>query len=252
MMYRITVVDSSNYDIRHYSSMPVFSECGFEIVSHTCEPEKALHEAAAQECDMLLCINRPDAVFAVELLKRSARAGINIPTIVISRVNAAGDMRECFLHGAVDYLTEPTLEEDIRSALMRAAKAIGKKLMVTEYSKAMNQVMSKLEITKENESFIDKLRELLIKTHGCAITVEAAADFFGYNADYFGRYFKAKIGMPFSEFYKGLTMSYAKLLLESGHYKVNEVSDMLGFASADYFTRVFKKITGELPSQYKK
>ena len=46
-MYRITVVDSSNYDLRHYSSMPVFAECGFEIVSHTTDPEKALAAASA-------------------------------------------------------------------------------------------------------------------------------------------------------------------------------------------------------------
>lgn len=252
MMYRITVVDSSNYDLRHYSSMSVFAECGFEIVSHTNEPEKALETALAQQCDMFLCINRPAAVFAAELLKRSARSGINIPTVVISRVNAAGDMRECFLLGAIDYLTEPALEDDIRGALQRAAKAIGKKLMSTEYSKAMKQVLGSLEVRKDNESFIDKLRELLIKTQGTAITVEAAADHFGYNADYFGRYFKSKTGMPFSEFYKNLTISYAKLLLGSGHYKVNEVSEMLGFASADYFTRVFKKVTGDLPSQHKK
>lgn len=251
-MYRITVVDSSNFDIRHYSSMPVFAECGFEIVSHTSEPEKALQKAAAQECDMLLCINRPAAVFAAELLKGSARAGIKIPTIVISRVNAVSDMRECFLNGAVDYLIEPILEEDIRSALMRASKAIGKELMNTEYSNAMKKVLSNIPVTKENEFFLEKLRELLVKTQGAAITVEAAADYFGYNSDYFGRYFKSKIGMPFSEFYKSLTMNYAKLLLGSGHYRVNEVSDLLGFASADYFTRVFKKVTGELPSQYKK
>ena len=154
--------------------------------------------------------------------------------------------------GAIDYLTEPALEEDIRGALQRAAKAIGKKLMSTEYSKAMKQVLGNLNVPKGSESFVDKLRELLIKTQGTAITVEAAADHFGYNADYFGRYFKAKTGLPFSEFYKDLTMCYARLLLGSGHYKVNEVSDMLGFASSDYFTRVFKKVTGELPSQYKK
>ena len=252
MMYRITVVDSSNYDLRHYSSMSVFAECGFEIVSHTNEPKKALETALARQCDMFLCINRPAAVFAAELLKRSARSGINIPTVVISRVNAAGDMRECFLLCAIDYLTEPALEDDIRGALQQAAKAIGKKLMSTEYSKAMKQVLGSLEVRKDNESFVDKLRELLIKTQGTAITVEAAADHFGYNADYFGRYFKSKTGMPFSEFYKNLTISYAKLLLGSGHYKVNEVSEMLGFASADYFTRVFKKVTGELPSQHKK
>ena len=53
-MYRITVVDSSNYDLRHYSSMTVFAECGFEIVSHTTDPEKALAAASAQNWEMLL------------------------------------------------------------------------------------------------------------------------------------------------------------------------------------------------------
>ena len=47
-------------------------------------------------------------------------------------------------------------------------------------------------------------------------------------------------------------MEYAKLLLSSGHYKVGEVSELLGFASPDYFSRVFRKVTGSLPSQYKK
>ena len=160
-------------------------------------------------------------------------------------------MRECFLLGAVDYLTEPTLEEDVRSALMRAAKNIGKKLMDTEYSKAVKQVLGELTVADGSETFVEKLRELLEKTQGTAVTVETAADHFGYNPDYFGRYFKAKTGMSFSEFYKNLTMGYAKLLLESGHYTVTEVSDLLGFASADYFTRVFKKVTGHLPSHHK-
>ena len=58
--------------------------------------------------------------------------------------------------------------------------------------------------------------------------------------------------MSFTEFYKRLSMEYAKLLLASGHYKVSEVSELLGFASADYFSHVFKKVTGSLPSQFKR
>lgn len=251
-MYRVTVVDSSNFDLRHYSAMPVFAECGFEIVSHTSEPDKAVSAASRGECDMLLCINRPAAVIAVDLLKRCSRAGMSVPTVVISKVNASNDMRECFLLGAVDYLAEPALEEDMRAALLRAVKAIGSRIMSAEYEKAMKRALSSLDIPKGSEAFTEKLSELLIKSQGSALTVEAAADHFGFNPDYFGRYFKSRAGIAFTEFYKLLTMDYAKLLLSSGHYKVNEVSELLGFASADYFTRVFRRVTGELPSKYKK
>ena len=70
--------------------------------------------------------------------------------------------------------------------------------------------------------------------------------------DYFGRYFKAKTGMTFGEFYKGFQIRYACNLLETGQFKVQDISSLLGFYSADYFTRVFKKYTGKLPSEYKR
>ena len=120
MQYRVMSVDNSNFDLRHYSSMPVFSECGFVMTSHTSDPSRAVAVASAGDCDLLLCINRPSAVIASDLLKRSAKARLSVPTLVISRVNAAGDMRECFLLGAVDYLIEPVMEDDIRAALKRA------------------------------------------------------------------------------------------------------------------------------------
>lgn len=252
VQYKVIVVDNSNYDLRHYSSMSVFEECGFEMCSHTSEPMKAIDAAANGECDLILCINRPTAVIAAELLKRASKAGVNVPTLVISQVNAANDMRECFLLGAIDYLIEPVMDEDIRSALIRARKAVGKKIMAEEFERAMQKAVSAIPAAAKNESFIAKLRELLENAQGGALTVEAAADHFGFNPDYFGRYFKQRTGIAFSEFYKRLTMDYAGQLLASGHYKVHEVSDMLGFASPDYFTRVFKKITGRLPSSFRR
>ena len=64
--------------------------------------------------------------------------------------------------------------------------------------------------------------------------------------------FKSKFGMTFGEFYKRFQISYAKRLLESGQFKVLEVSRLLGFSTPDYFTRVFKKYTGIAPSVMKK
>jgi len=41
-----------------------------------------------------------------------------------------------------------------------------------------------------------------------------------------------------------------KELLLKENYKVYEVSDMLGFESAFYFSKVFKKVTGYSPKEY--
>ena len=60
------------------------------------------------------------------------------------------------------------------------------------------------------------------------------------------------MGMTFGDFYKKFRIKYAEKLLLSGRYKVYEVSSMLGFSSVDYFTTVFKKLTGKTPSELKR
>ncbi|MBQ6632797.1 MAG: response regulator transcription factor [Ruminococcus sp.] len=252
MKYQVLVVDNMNFDIPHYRSMAVFAECGYEISAHTSDLNKAATAAVNRDYDMFLCINRPTAVIAVNLLKRLQKLGANIPTVVISKVDYPKDMRECFLLGAVDYLTEPIMEEDIRASLYRVAQEIGRKIMNEEYLKAMESALAKIPEKSGSDPFRQRLRDLLIDAQGSALSVEAASDFFGLNTDYFSRCFKGRTGMSFGKFYKSLSIDYARMLLSSGHYKVNEVSDILGYASADYFSKVFKRMTGELPSQVKR
>ena len=210
MLYRVLVVDNSNHDLRHYSMMPVFGECGFEISGHTADLGAAVSSALRREYDVLLCINRPAAVIAANLLKRAAKAKLQAPVIVLSKVNAANDMRDCFLLGAVDYLTEPVLEDDVRAALLRDVKAIGRNIASAEFDRAMKDASELIPPDSKNGSFTEKLREHLEKIQGGALTVEEAADYFGFNPDYFGRYFKSRAGMSFSEFYKRLTVDYAR------------------------------------------
>ena len=137
-------------------------------------------------------------------------------------------------------------------ALSRAGSMIHAQRIDAEYQSALEESLSELPHTEQNAPVIAKLEDFLKKASDLTATVEIAADYFGFNRDYFGRYFKAKFGLTFGDFYKGFQMRYAKRLLESGQFKVLEVSRLLGFSSPDYFTRVFKRHTGITPSAYRK
>jgi len=47
-------------------------------------------------------------------------------------------------------------------------------------------------------------------------------------------------------------MEWAKKLLREGNYKTYEVSEMLGYREASYFSRLFRKYTKLSPAEYKK
>ena len=129
---------------------------------------------------------------------------------------------------------------------------IHEQLIESEYAAAAEEALAALPHTEHLQPVLEKLHAFLQKMEHQTATVEIAADYFGFNRDYFGRYFKSKFGMTFGDFYKGFQISYAKRLLETGQFKVLEVSRLLGFSTPDYFTRVFKKHTGSVPSAVRK
>lgn len=252
MLFKILVLDSSGMEVRKLVDMTVWRECGFQIAGHAFDVDRAVSSAVNQECDLVLCIDRPTSAVAVPFMTKVNKRCPEISTLVISHVESSKNIRECFLLGAVDCLVEPVKTEELKEALTRVGKIVSEHVTGKEYANAMNSALEKLPVTSGNEAMLEKLGEFLLKTQGRAASVEEAADFFGFNPDYFRRYFKRKAGVSFSDFYKELTMDYARLLLSSGHYKVAEVSDLLGYSSADYFTRVFKKVVGHVPSDFRK
>ena len=74
----------------------------------------------------------------------------------------------------------------------------------------------------------------------------------GMNKDYIGRRVKLRTGHTFRNFYNQIKMEYAKQLIKQGTYKVYEVSDLLGYASPDHFSQIFKSVVQMTPASYKK
>ncbi|MBQ8928355.1 MAG: response regulator transcription factor [Oscillospiraceae bacterium] len=249
---RILVLDPVGSGLQHLIRLPVWEECGFEIAGRTDEPDSAVRTMLRRTFDLLLCIHRPSGETTVQVLSRLHRKAPEIPVLVISTGDDSACMRQCFLFGAVDFLIEPLGDETLREVLLRLSPLLDRRIMNEEYAQALHLSLTALQEHDAPAPLLEKLSVLLEKCQDTAVTTEIAAEFFGFNRDYFTRYFKRRTGMTFSEFHRGFMIEYAKLLLSSGHFKVQEVSDILGLSSADYFTRIFKKHTGKTPSEFKR
>lgn len=250
MNYRILLVDQAGSGMQDMLGHTIWQECGFEITGRTPNADGAVTALQQYDFDMLLCIHRPAERTAVETLSRLQQKHIDAPAVVVSLEDDSVCMRQCFLYGALDFLIEPLRDEDIRHALQRATELLDRRLMNEEYNTALDYALSNLN--GKNSAVMEKLREFMLTSREQTVTTESAAEFFGFNRDYFSRYFKRNTGAAFSEFHKDFMMEYARLLLSGGHFKVHEVSDILGFSSADYFSRIFKRRTGRSPSEFRK
>ncbi len=253
MKLHILAADSGEGSARNLKNLlSVLEDTDFAVSRYTTNLNEAVSLVLSRQFDILLCINRAPEYIAAKLLRLTGGTERRIPAIILSEQDDSQRMRECFLLGAIDFLSEPIPPEDLISALSRAASVIHEQLIDSEYHAAAEEALSVLPQSEELRPILEKLRAFLQKMEHQTATVELAADYFSFNRDYFGRYFKSKFGMTFGDFYKSFQISYAKRLLETGQFKVLEVSRLLGFSTPDYFTRVFKKHTGSVPSAVRK
>lgn len=83
------------------------------------------------------------------------------------------------------------------------------------------------------------------------IYLQDIADTFGISPNYLSQLFKKCMDVGISEYITTQKIDESKKLLRETNLKVYEISDRLGFESSFYFSKVFKKITGMSPKDYR-
>lgn len=82
------------------------------------------------------------------------------------------------------------------------------------------------------------------------LTLNKVAGVFNISPNYLSILFSRHNDVGFSDYINQGKIEAAKRMMMDGNYKIYEISDRLGFESAFYFSRVFKKTTGLSPRDY--
>ena len=237
--------------LSRYKKLAVWRECGFEIVGQAISVRSAVSYVKTSGTELAVCFEKPPDLDAVKLTEGFADIE-GTSCIIVSPVSSPDRMRQCFLNGAADFIPAPASETALKECLSRAVTHIKAKGAAAEYRAAAEEFFSELRKTMTDKTFLESLEAFFAENENNVVSTQSAAEYFGFNKDYFGRLFKKNTGMTFGEFYKRFRMIYAEKLLISGRYKVNEISGMLGFATPDYFTSEFRKYSGRRPLEVKK
>lgn len=78
------------------------------------------------------------------------------------------------------------------------------------------------------------------------------AEFAGYSSSQFTSLFTQRTGFPPMEYFNQLKIKRACELLDFTEMKVNQICHKIGISDSYYFSRLFKKVMGCAPSDYRK
>jgi len=109
----------------------------------------------------------------------------------------------------------------------------------------------------QDESFLDyktnveRAVEIIKKHYYEDLSLQTVAEKINLNPSYLSRIFKQATGENFTSFLTKVRIEKAKLYLGSKKLKVYEVAEKVGYQNYTYFSRIFKKIVGVSPEEYK-
>lgn len=130
--------------------------------------------------------------------------------------------------------------------------------LLVYYLKTLFIMIHRLEtktIKKNNQFLMDEMDNAVRYFHenyNKQISIENYARGHGMSVSWFIRNFKEYAGNTPTQYLVSLRISNAQSLLESTSYNITEIANIVGYDNPLYFSRIFSKISGMSPSEFRK
>lgn len=112
------------------------------------------------------------------------------------------------------------------------------------------EAMAWVKIQK-NERTMRKVLEFIHQNFMDDLSLDDVSQEIRMSASYFSTFFKQEQGVSFVEYLTHLRIEKAKQLMGETFLKIYEISERVGYADVKYFSRVFKRVVGVTPSEYR-
>jgi two-component system response regulator YesN len=103
----------------------------------------------------------------------------------------------------------------------------------------------------KSKKIVDSVREYISENyHDSNLSVEGIANGIYINSSYLRKIFKKELNMSVNDYIVDIRMQKAKEFIGNGNIRLSNVSEMVGYNDAGYFSKSFKKKYGFSPSGY--
>ncbi len=101
-------------------------------------------------------------------------------------------------------------------------------------------------------SVVRRAQNIVREFYTQGITLNEVAQKVGVSSEYLSAQFHREAGITFSTYIRDFRVQKAKELLLGTSLKLFAIGEQVGYRDSKYFCRVFKEVTGQKPSEYRK
>ena len=189
---------------------------------------------------MLLDVQMP-LKDGIEVMQEAKRAGILPSTIILSGYDEFRYAQQAVHLGAKDYLLKPSRSSDILKLLQEVA----------DETQGIDASQEEWDATEHN-NLVEVAKHYMDEHYYENITLQDVADKVGITAGYLSTLFSQKLECGFIDYLNRIRIDHACTYLTQHYLKTYEIAYKVGFRDEKYFSKVFRKMAGQSPSEYRK
>lgn len=235
---KVIIVDDESRIRRGIEKLILSNGEEWEIVGTYANGQECLNDVLAHEIffDVLFTDMKMPLMNGLELLTKLKKSvSHDYHSVVISGFDDFEFVQKAMRQGTIDYLLKPIDRQEMQRCLNNIKSLVPK---VGEVKEAYSKNVS-----------IELATQWILENLGETITIEKIASKVFMNPTYFSEYFKRKTGETVLDFVTKKRMEKALQLLQSTNIKIYEISLVIGYSDTKYFSKLFKRYYGVLPSQ---
>ena len=143
--------------------------------------------------------------------------------------------------GASDYLLKPISAQEILKCIKKNANITDDEVVAVPNN-----------VTGGVATIVNEAKEYISEHYHEDISLDVVADKIGITGGYLSSILSNSLDCGFVEYVNGIRVDRACGYLKQGYLKVYEIADRVGFNDEKYFAKVFKKMKGVSPREYRR
>lgn len=220
------------------------------ITLHTDRFDKIYEAENGQEAIDCILKYQPDIILldvqmplkdGVEVMRETAKAGLHPIIIILSGYDEFKYAQQALKYGAKEYLLKPARAADILACLNRLADEY--------FGKEVPDIME--EGKEQGGQFVSMAKEYIAEHYMENLTLTKVAEEIGISGGYLSTLFGQELKCGFVDYLNSVRIDRACCYLEQNYLKNYEIAYKVGFRNEKYFSKVFKKVKGMTPKEYR-
>ena len=260
-MYNVLLVDDEVRTIDALEKNIDWRKCGVRRVYKATNMSQAVHLMESEKIEIMVSdIEMPNGS-GLQILEWMRDHGRVINCIFVTCHPEFAYMRKAIQLNCYDYVLKPINYEEFETLLSELVRKMEERQMEGgndgEKSQQESDQVTESVMLERTPEGSDRNVELEVKKYikghlsSGNISVTNIAEELHFNPQYLMRSFKNKTGLSIVEYITQERMNMARKILKNTELPVKTISYMVGYEDYAYFTRVFKKETGESPTMYR-